>query len=157
MGVTREEVYEALLAQLETAGTIFKTYSRRWKSTWDDPAARLADLPMLCQWEGLENATWANRGQGPVKSWEVKLEIYAKIPDGSTPGVPDKDTPGSKVLNPLLDAIEGALAPDHDGLQTLGGVVIDCRVEGAIIKVMGDEDPSGLCGAIVPVRLLVNP
>lgn len=157
MGVSREVVYEALLAQLKTAGVVFKTYTRRWKSTWDDPAQRVAELPMICQWEQNENVQWTNRGVGSVKTWSPMLEVYAKIPDGSTPGVKDDKTPGSKVLNPLIDAIEAALAPDHDGVQTLGGVVIDCRIEGTIVKVLGDEDPSGQCGALIPVTILVNP
>lgn len=154
--VAREAVYTALLTQLQTAGVTFKTYTRRWKSVWDDPVQRVADLPMLVQWEGDEEVGYAgNRGIGPIRFWIVKLELYAKIPDGSTPGVPDSTTGGSQVLNPLLDAVETALAPDHDGYQTLGGLVTDCRIEGTVIKVLGDEDPSGQCGAIVPLKILL--
>lgn len=157
MTTSREDIYAALLTQLETAGTTFQTYTRRWKSTWDDPAARLALLPMLVQWEQMENVIWGNRGIGPLRTLEITLELYAKIPDVfGTPGVPDKTTSGSSVLNPLIDAVEAALQPPAgDELQTLGGLVFDCRLEGAVIKVMGDEDPSGLCGALVPVRILI--
>jgi len=156
--VARETVYLALLAQLQTAGSTFKTYTRRWKSAWDDPAQQVAAVPMLIQQEQTENVTWTNRGIGAVRIWDVRLEIYGKIPPNpvGAPGVPDSDTPGSTVLNPLIDAVEAALAPgDKDGYQTLGGLVIDCRVEGTIIKVLGDEDPSGLCGAIIPLRIVV--
>lgn len=160
MGMTasRETIYGALLTQLRTAGVTFKTYSRRWRSAWDDPQSILSDLPMLLQWEQIENVVWTNRGIGMARTWEVKLEVYGKIPVGlGDIGAPDKTTPGASVLNPLLDAIEEALAPTGpNGVQTLGGLVLDCRIEGTIIKVLGDEDPSGLCGAIVPVRILVQ-
>lgn len=84
--------------------------------------------------------------------------IYGKIPDGETPGVPNPGSnPGSSVLNPMLDAIEAALAPTGpSGYQTLGGLIIDCRIEGEIIKVLGDEDPSGVCGAVIPIMILVQ-
>ena len=156
--VTREQVYAALFTQLKTAGTVFKTYSRTWRSVWDDPQQRVADLPMLIPYEGLEDIMWHNRGIGSIQVWSVKIELYGKIPDGFTSGVPDKKTAGATVLNPLVDAVAAALAPPaYENYQTLGGVVIDCRIEGTILKVLGDEDPSGQCGAIVPVKLLVNP
>lgn len=156
--VTREQVYSALFVQLQTAGTIFKTYTRSWKSAWDDPQQRVADMPMLILYEGIMDVMWHNRGIGAIQVWNVKLELYGKIPDGFTSGVPDKKTAGATVLNPLIDAAFAALAPPaYENYQTLGGVVIDCRIEGAILPVSGDEDPSGLCGAIVPVQLLVNP
>lgn len=160
MTINRERIYEALFAQIKTAGTAFKSYSRTWKSAWDDPNARIPDMPMLIQQEQMEIVTWpANRGIGSVYNLEIRMEIYAKIPEGLTMGVPDPETtPGSKVLNPLLDALTAALAPSgYDGVQTLGDLVLDCRIEGPIIKVLGDRDPSGLCGAIVPVNIQVIP
>ena len=155
--VSREAIYDALLALFEAqCGATFKTYSRRWKSVWDDPAARVADLPMLVQWEGEEDHQWGNRGIGVIRTWTIKLELYAKIPDGATPGVPDSTTGGSTVLNPLIDAVEAALQPDLGEVgQTLGGLVTDVRIEGTVIKVLGDEDPTGQCGAIVPLKILV--
>lgn len=154
--VAREVIYAALLAQLETAGDVFATYTRRWKSIWDDPLAQTAALPMLVQWENAETVSWDNIGIGRVLRLGVMLELYTKIPDGETLGVKDATTSGSEALNPLLDAIDTALMPgDDDGRQTLGGVVWDCRIEGDIVKAMGDEDPSGLCGALVPISILV--
>ena len=157
MTATREEIYEALLAQLRTAGDTFKTYSRRWKSAWDDPAGQIAATPMLIQWEQMEQVSWTNRGVGNIMTLSMTLELYAKIPDGMTPGVPTTLQGGSATLNPLLDAITTALAPDPEtGRQSLGDVVTDCRIDGTITKVLGDEDPSGLCGALIPVSILVT-
>ncbi len=158
MVLARETIYEALLSQLKTAGTTFKTYSRRWRSAWDDPAGQISASPMLIQWEASETVIWSNnRGIGSVRTLSLTLEVYAKIPDGMTPGVPTTLVGGSATLNPLLDAIETALAPDIEtGLQTLGGLVTDCRIDGTITKVLGDEDPSGLCGALIPVSILMT-
>ncbi len=158
----REAVFDALLARWVTyCSADFNTITRRWRSTWDqalaeNDGARLPDLPMLVQHDEIEVDTWTNRGIGASSNWNINLLIYAKIPDGDTPGVPDSDTPGSSVLNPLLDSLDAALLPDdRDGLQTLGGLVLDCRIEGTIIKALGDAEPSGLCGIIVPVRILL--
>lgn len=156
---TREEVMDALLVQLQTAGDVFKTYTRRWVPWIDDPQARCPDLPLLVSWESpvAENYERSGRGLPPTRYWDVRVLLYAKIPEGMTLGVPDSTTPGATVINPLIDAVESALDPgDKDGLQTLGGLVVDCRIEGTIVKALGDADPSGICGAIVPVRILVQ-
>mgnify|MGYP000036956479 CR=1 FL=1 len=162
MTIDREAIYEALFAQLQTAGSTFRFYTRRWRSTYDDENERLKLLPMLVQWEQNENIVWTNRGAGRILTLSTMLEVYAKIPPSLTgpPGqAPDTTTPGSSVLNPLLDAIDTALEPDDQqtGLCTLGGLVIDCRVQGNIVKVLGDADPSGLCGALVPIEIEIVP
>lgn len=157
---TREAVMTALFTQLKTAGTVFQTYSRRWLSWIDDPMQKSPSLPLLVQWESpiAEDYNWGNRGIGPTRTWDIRLLAYGKIPVGDTPGTPDGTTPGAAVLNPLIDAIETALSPpsDSDGVLTLGGLVLDCRIEGQIVKATGDADPSGICGAIIPVRILVQ-
>lgn len=159
MATTREAVMNALLTQLQTSGTTFRTYSRRWLPWIDDPQASLPNLPLLVQWESpvAEDYQRSGRGIPPKRLWDVRVLIYAKIPQGETLGVPDATTPGASVLNPLVDAVEAALDPGNpDGVLTLGGLVIDCRIEGQIIKALGDTDPSGICGAIIPVRILVQ-
>lgn len=162
MTIDREAIYDAVLARWTTyAGDSFNTITRRWRSIWDDPNARLSSLPLLVQWEGNEGVLWNNRGIGRILTLRLAVEIYAKIPDSLTgpPGIPDKTTAGSAVINPLLDALDAALEPDDSqtGTLTLGGLVIDCRIEGEIVKAFGDEDPSGLCGAIVPLLIEVVP
>lgn len=160
MAVTREQVYAALFTQLKNAGPVFKTYSRRWKSAWDDPEGDVTHLPLLVPFEGLEMVTYGNRGIGPVRTWGCRVEVYGKIPAEivGPAAVPDGRTPGASVLNPLIDAVQDALDVGRDlqtGLQSLGDLVIDVRIEGEIIKALGDEDPSGLCGALIPVKILV--
>lgn len=157
--VSREPIYLALFAQLKTGG-FFKTYTRRWQSIWDDLAAqspRTPDLPMLIQQAQVEIVHYTNRGIGRVLTLETHVEVFSRIPDGATPGFKDGTTSGDTVVNAMLDAVDNALAPDaHEGLQTLGGLVLDCRIEGLIMKTFGDEDPSGLCGAVIPITMLLS-
>ncbi|HXP74621.1 MAG TPA: hypothetical protein VN823_10790 [Stellaceae bacterium] len=57
-------------------------------------------------------------------------------------------------MNPLLDAIETALAPDLvTNVQSLGGLVAHCWIAG---KVETDEGVlGGQAVAIVPIEILV--
>lgn len=160
--VTRETIFQALFALAPSADT-FPTRSRRWQNWQNSLPHQTADipkLPFLCQYEAFTETVEykGERGLPPIRTWTVRWLVYAKIPDGQTAGVPDTKTSGSEVLNPLLDAIESALAPAplDEGVQTLGGLVIDCRIEGEIVKIPGDQDPSGLCGAVVPIKILVQ-
>lgn len=157
MTATREVIYAALFTQLQTAGSSFSTYSRRWLSVFDDSGQALKVCPMLCQHENYESITWLNRGIGRIMVLSIKVEIMAVIPADITGRAGhDRITPGSSILNPLLDAVTAALAPTgYDGKQTLGDVVDDCRIEGEIVKALGDEDPSGLCAAVIPISIFV--
>jgi hypothetical protein len=155
---TRETVMAALFTTI-SASTVFATTTRRWQSWQDDPNATPPPLPLLVLYEMNENTDYKNsRGLPPTRVWEVRALVYGRIPQSQTPGVPDKTTAGATVLNPLIDAVETALAPADltGGLQTLGGLVQDCRIEGVTTKVLGDVDPSGICGAVIPIRILVQ-
>lgn len=169
MTVAREEVWEALLAKwprFAIGGVVgFKTITRRWVSWMDDRLQERPDLPLLCQYEMTESVQYkGSRGLPPTRVWAASILIYGVIPPNylGPPGVPDDTTPGASVLNPLLDAVEAAIAPpevpgqgDADGCQTLGGLVYDCRFEGEWVKVLGDAVSDGICGAILPIRILV--
>jgi len=78
----------------------------------------------------------------------AELWIYTQgkeRPDGSSP----------KALNALLDAIETTLAPDPiTGLQTLGGVVHHCWIEGRIDKAPGHY-PENQAVAVIPIVMVV--
>lgn len=157
---TREIVLNALFTQLKTCGSTFKLYTRRWVPWIDDPTQSRPDMPFLVQWESPVAETYVGTpgsGLPPKRLWDVTLLAYGMIPVGQTPGVPDSTTPAASVLNPLIDAIENALSPDDpNGLLTLGGLVVDCCIDGEIVKALGDADPSGVAGAIIPVKILVQ-
>lgn len=166
---TRETIMEGLKdhwLSLKTGDNpTFRTVTRRWQNWQDDPSAVRMPMPALVQYEVSESTVSSGRGMLPVRTWEVHLFCYALIPDaqgGMVPGVANKTTPGASVVNALIDAIEESLAPpdipridENWGTQTLGGLVIDCWIEGTTVKVLGDGDPSGLCAAIIPVKILV--
>jgi len=66
---------------------------------------------------------------------------------------PDKHTTADTVLNGLIDKVDALLDPGWQGVQTLGALVADCWIDGAV------EVFSGALGeraaAIVPVKILM--
>lgn len=158
--MTTEAIMAALFTQA-TSSALFKTKERRWQSWQDDPNQNRMPLPAIILYQMNETTVFSGRGMPAVQTWLAHILVYGMIP--MILGVPDKTTPGATVLNPLVDAVRTALAPptvplnsnDADGCQTLGGLVYDCRIEGVTTLVLGDQDPSGLCGAIIPVKILV--
>lgn len=64
----------------------------------------------------------------------------------------DRSRPAA--LNALLDAVESALAPSLvTDTQTLGGLVVECRIEGRIEKSPGHV--GGQAVAVVPIKMFV--
>jgi hypothetical protein len=84
----------------------------------------------------------------PIVEMNVDLYIYT---------APDMDsgiTPIS-MLNPLIDAVDAALAPNPvTRRQTLGGVVSRVWIDGKIMKDLGDLDRDGI--AVIPVKILAT-
>jgi hypothetical protein len=144
--MTREPIYAALFALLSEAAD-FATASRRLRH-WNvvDPA----EQPALFQVQKHESARAA---EGSPTAWRAAVDVYVYCQ------APDDETPPASVLNPLIDAIEAALAPQGPdlaaGTQTLGGLVKHCWISGAI-----ETDEGALGGqavAIVPLEILVTP
>lgn len=135
----REPIYAALFALVSGVPGVV-TASRKLK-LWSDVAA--IEQPALFMAQGAELAI-RNTGQ-PVK-WVLDVKLYLYV---NTSG----DTSPTITLNVILDGIERALTPTLAGsAQTLGGLVHDARIEGAI------ETDEGVLGeqaiAIVPVRII---
>ena len=141
MTAPRETIYAALFARLGgVAG--FVTASRRLRH-WSDVAP--AEQPALFQVQRGETLT-ERRGLPPRRQSAVELFLYV-----NTAG--DPGTAPAQRLNPILDAIEAALAPDPvSNVQTLGGLVTHAWIAGRI------ETDEGVLGdqavAIVPVEIL---
>jgi len=143
--MNREPIYGALFAKLAAAAN-FVTASRRLRH-WADVGP--AEQPALFQAQKSETAKHA-RGLPPRWTIEIDLYIYAQAPDELT-------APAS-VLNPLLDAVEAALATGGadlaTGTQTLGGLVSHCWIAG---KIQTDEGVlGGQAVAIVPIEIVVG-
>jgi hypothetical protein len=141
--MTREPIYEALFAVLSAIPNLVTT-SRRLQHWSDVPAA---SQPALFQSQKKEL-------QVPKKGFPAKVtlqcDIYLYVNTGNDLSV----TPAT-TINPLMDAIEAALAPNPaTGVQTLGGTVSHCWIEGEIMSDEGVLGPQGVL--IIPVFILAN-
>jgi hypothetical protein len=138
----REPIYAALFA-LAAGAANFVTASRRLRH-WSDVGA--AEQPALFMIQKSENAE--ERRPLPVK-WRASVDLYLYV------HAPDELTSPATVLNPLLDAVEAALAPDPvSHVQSLGGLVSHCWIAG---RVQTDEGVlGGQAVAIVPVEILAS-
>src|SRR5215472_4531944 len=106
----REPIYAALFATVSAAGP-FVTSSRRLRH-WSDVGP--AEQPSVFLVQKSETAQ-RRKGLPPKWTLSVDLFVYARAPDDVTPA--------ATVLNPLIDAIENALAPVAPLMtQTLGGL-----------------------------------
>ncbi len=139
--MTREPIYAALFATLSAAAP-FVTSSRRLRH-WSDVGP--AEQPSLFLVQKSETAQ-RRKGLPPKWTLAVDLFVYARAPDDVTSA--------ATVLNPLIDAIESALAPTSPTTtQTLGGLVEHAWIAG---KIETDEGVlGGQAVAIVPIEILV--
>ena len=107
--ITREPIYAALFARVATAAN-FVTAARRLRH-WSDLTP--AEQPALFTRQKSETAAVKALGAPAVWTLIVELYLYAHASD---PYVAP-----ATVLNPLLDAVEAALAPSATtGVQDLG-------------------------------------
>jgi hypothetical protein len=136
---------QALLALIASAYGWASPPARRLK-LWSDvpPAAR----PCCFLFEGgRETYAWTN-GAAPKRTIEAQIFAYL---DAKDPGAC-----GAAALNDVMDALDAALVPSGAaalGRQTLGGVVYNCRIDGAPFKDPGDLDGDALL--IAPVKLIL--
>ncbi|MGH6980094.1 MAG: hypothetical protein ACREFC_02705 [Stellaceae bacterium] len=143
--MNREPIYQALFALLAGASG-FATASRRLRH-WSDVAA--AEQPALFLAQKSETA---EQRRGLPTKWICDVDAYVYC------HAPDDATAATTVLNPLLDAIEAALAPGAGAdlaanAQTLTGLAYQAWING---KIETDEGTlGGQAVAIVPIRITV--
>jgi hypothetical protein len=141
--INREPIYAALFDVLAGAAD-FTVVDRRLRH-WSDVAP--AEQPALFVAQKTELASVRTLGAPTVWTLAVDLFVYAHSSDPYL-------APAT-VLNPLLDAVEAALAPSATtGVQDLG---IPSQVQHAYIsgKIESDEGVLGdQAVAIVPVEIL---
>jgi hypothetical protein len=170
MACTREQVFTALFALVAPlqapadatkplpALTPFRTVSRRVTLPGQGPAA-LDPLiqPALMMWEQPEHTEGGERGLR-IRHWPVWF-IIAFHND-------NRELAGATILNPLIDAVEAALAPDDPIRNTLrlfqpaaGGQSIAMieagAIEGPLIKHTGDTSADGQGGAVILLDMVV--
>lgn len=143
--MTREPIYQALFALLANAAG-FATASRRLRH-WSDVAA--VEQPALFMAQKSETA---EQKRGLPTKWICDVDAYVYC------HAPDELTAPATALNPLLDAIETALAPQPDGdtatnTLTLSGLAYQAWING---KIETDEGTlGGQAVAIVPIRITI--
>jgi hypothetical protein len=140
------KVFE-FFAALGAENTLFRTATRKAK-VWEDVAPE--DQPALLMRKRRENAV---RRKGFPTRWTFNYDLLLYANTGATK---DPEAVPSQILNPLVDAIEAALAVDDASNEacTLGGIVSHCAINGDIEiheGVLGDEGV-----AIVPIEVLTT-
>ena len=138
--MNREAIYAALFAKLGNLPGIV-TASRRLRH-WDDvPQAEQPALFMAQRYESASGEPGLNR------VWVLSVDVYLYARTGG-------NDPPSTVLNPLIDAVEAAMATEPiSNKQTLGGLVQHAWIDGQI------ETDEGLLGdqgvVIIPITMKV--
>jgi hypothetical protein len=142
--VNREAIHQALFDLVKDLPG-FVTTSRRARLVKD---VAPEEQPALFLEEGPGETVQYQAAGLPAKHFlYVDLGFYARLDE-------DKNVAPGTVLNPLIDAIEAACAPDPDEEdQTLGGLVTYCRISGKILKNEGLLD--GQASVVIPVEILV--
>jgi len=141
--MNREAIITALFSLVSTSAS-FATASRRLKLWSSMPSS---EKPALFLVERGDN--YVRASEAVPEAVTMQLEIYIYTEAGK-----DQSIVPASVLNPLIDAVDTALAPSPlTGLQTLGGLVSHCWIEGKIMKDAGDLDGDGV--AVIPVKILV--
>lgn len=114
-------------------------------------------LPCLILWEQPEETRYEGHVGLPLNTWEAVVLVVFQNLSKPRGGDPTTAVPGATIINPLVDAVRAALAPDDPGSNnyTIGGLVYWCRVEGKTVIETGDTDADGYGGAVIPLRILV--
>ena len=141
--IAREPIYAALFALVAGAAD-FVTVERRLRH-WSDVAP--AEQPALFQSQRSENAAVKTLGAPTV--WTLAVELYVYVHSSDPYLAP------AMVLNPLLDAVESALAASSvTGVQDLG---LPSMVQHAYIAGKIETDEGALADqavAMIPIEIL---
>jgi hypothetical protein len=139
---TRESIGAALFALVQKLTGI----SNAQRSYIDAMTLGTSNLPALELVEKRERAEF--RGTGLPVKWTLVYYLYLFASTSPNPGEDGAET----ILNNLLDTIEKSIGPSvPTGIQTLGGLVYDVRVNGEIVREPGFA--SGIGAAAIPIEV----
>lgn len=164
---------DALLAYLRAqCGTTFLYYSRRF-ITWEQMLQNItAGKPVIRQpalflfdgvglGGGTDQFDPRGRGSPGVVTLSKTIVIYATLPGGGSPAGPSGLVPGGEVFNPLIEAVEEAMATPDSASQnclTIGGLVSHCWLEGNGMMMTGEIDETAGQGMLtLPVKIMMYP
>ena len=141
--IAREPIYAALFSLAQNAAG-FVTATRRLRH-WRDVAP--AEQPAL--FVAQKNETAAVKTLGAPTVWTLSVDLYLYVHSS------DPYAPPASLLNPLIDAVEAALAPAAaTGMQDLG---LPATVQHAYIagKIETEEGAFGdQAVAVIPVEIV---
>lgn len=138
----RENIMSALFEVASTSTPAFVTRERKVRLWGDVPDNQ---RPYFAMGERDEEWVGGDPGTPTRRIFNVEFYIYTTARNVDVP---------SAVLNPLLDAIQLALAPNILTHRfTLGDLIYHGYITGRIFKDPGDIDGDGM--AIVPFKLIV--
>lgn len=152
MSLNRATLYQALLAYWQAltvgASPAFKTCTDV-AHVWADVAAE--DQPALLQVVTKEDAQYR---KGLPTIWRLRVTLYLYC---HTSAALDPTISPTRMMDPLLDAIEDALTIDDISNEacTLGGLVSHCAIEGTLERYQGDMGDQAT--AIIPLTILISP
>lgn len=143
---TRQQISTALLALLSTAYA-FKYTSRRFRNAADQSQVQ---QPALFLVKHKEQHVKQKLVTPAIR--HLYFDAYIFIATGT-----DQNSTPMDTLDTLIDAIDpvsgGVLAPPAGfAYQTLGGLAVDCFIDGDITLVPGDLDGQGL--AVIPIKVI---
>jgi hypothetical protein len=143
---SRESIFQALFAL--TSGLTWGSpprsflYQARRVKLFSDLSGQ---MPALCQAEHDEMREEVARRPRKLTlsaSWIIYQDVGKDA--ASTPAVEN---------NLILDAIEAIFPAEPEGVQSLGGLVHHCWIDGKVFKDPGDLDGVGML--IVPIKILI--
>lgn len=135
---------QAPTGQLPSVATPFSIVSRRailWEQT-----EKWQPGPALYLFQHREIGETKERGK-PTK-WYLHANLYVYALNA------DQSLSGGQILNPLIDAVEGALAPKpvEGNVLSLGGLVSRAYIEGPVEVAEGNID--NIAVAVIPVVII---
>jgi len=143
MSAPREQIMAALLAKLQGAYA-WGVVGRRNRA----PSAIAAvGKPALILLKHHQHYSARALNMPSVRTLHVMALVYIDVGADET-AIPDS------VLNPIMDAMDAALAPDTpQGFCTLGGLVQSAKITGEVTEAPGDVTGKGL--AIIPIDIVI--
>ncbi len=141
---TREQIYAALFAKLQ--GAYAWNFSSRRLRHWEE--VPWADQPALFVVQEHEKAELNIHGMPLKWALNAKVWVYCNVGETQDPAVT-----ASTQVNAAVDAIDAVLKATREGdRQTLGGLVYNCFIDGALETDEGWLGPQTVCR--IPIKII---
>ena len=148
MAATREQIMDALLAQLAgitAQSTPLTAYGRRLRDPENVPGDQRPALFLVEHGDGWERPSPSVPPKRILTVWAL---LYTDV------GQNENLIPMTQI-NYFIESIEAALAPDMPALNrfTLSGLVFNCMLDGEGLRAAGDT--TGKSVAALPIKIIL--